>query len=199
MNRPKVVRSKVLYAGVAWMRSGDHELTGINADEFASIPRVVDEVVILAPRFFGQSEGMRDGPFPAIHQRSAESIAAVVDVFRCAFTIGEKHGAIAGNPLAGFFKTLDLVSNSSRCAVIIVIDVADNVSSRKLAADVSLLRNAAAIGSEIGSVSRRFAEGRFLPIIEDEQLLAWIGLPHESIECPSRHPISAARHHNPDH
>jgi hypothetical protein len=106
--------------------------------------RFVYEVVVLSD-LLGR-EGMIAPPVPPIAQGRSEHIAGFSTVLPPALAVGEAHRMVAGDRLASFAESLNLIGQAAGRGIVVIIPVTDDVAFGLFAAEVPLLADRARFG-----------------------------------------------------
>lgn len=117
------------------MDRGPHHFPRIHADNLALAAGHLHEVVVLTYLHIGK--GVSNPPFAAETQRRSESIVWRPRVEPPFPAIREAHGTVASNRLAAPTKATDLIFETPRVTVVVIVEECDNLSASGGASGVS--------------------------------------------------------------
>jgi hypothetical protein len=122
-------------------------------------------------------------PFAPVTERGAERVVWRAFVFPPLGAIREPHRMVSAD--GEFAKTFDLISESFRCAPIVIIPVANYFAESLTASKVALLSDVALLGqvNEVDPVIFGNEVSNVLPVREDQKLQPRIRLLLETLDC----------------
>jgi len=116
-----------------------HQVPGIRRHQLARCAGRSHELVVLAD--LHGTEAILLPPIAAVKERCPYRIVGCSPVLPPALPIREADRVVAGNAFACLFQARELVYQSARRRMVVVIPVRDEVAGRSFAAEVALVAN----------------------------------------------------------
>ena len=163
------------------MIRGVHHFFPVRRDEFFLPGGLFCELVVFPD--LERREMVRLPEFFAVDERGTERVVRRALVLPPVRAISKAHRMVAGDSLAGFKKSANLVRQPFRIRVIVVIPVSNDFSARLSTAEISFFSDSRVASKTQNPYPRVIRHQIFyvLAVCQDEEFPVWVCLIQEAL------------------